>query len=219
MVAVADSNLLKGKVGRFSIIDLRSHRLKRICRSSYASEAHGCEDGVDAADVVRGQLAEILGYVGVSSKQRRMGIEQVPFVAVVDARDAHDRVRSDVSPTAGAQKSLGFPFASLRQVFRGACSNLRWTHTENTLVDCMAKIMDADHLRRILRVGTWSFTHEAPMMKASSKHAKRDEKAAAAAKVAANVKVKLEALLLEAQAGAVPVAPLFSVWKRWSRSI
>ena len=44
----------------------------------------------------------------------------------------------------------------------------------------LTKLMDADHLRWILRLGTWSFTYEASMMKASSKQVKREEKAAAA---------------------------------------
>ena len=56
-------------------------------------------------------------------------------------------------------------------------------------------------------------------MKASSKQVKRDEKLAAAARVKANIQIKLEALMLEAQAGAVPMAHLLSGWKRWSRSV
>ena len=146
LVLLADEALMKGHRGRFDVLDFRSHRLTRVCRSSCACEAYGLEEGVDAADVVRGQLAEVRGVVGDNSRTSRRVLETVPLVAVVDARDAHDRVRSDVAPTSGAQKSLAVTVAALRQVFRSPASSVRWTHTENMLPDALTKAMDASHL-------------------------------------------------------------------------
>ena len=125
---MADRNLLAGRQGCFALLDFRTHRLPRVVRSSYAAESFGLEEGVDAADVLRGQVAELLGASHSSSREWRRALEDVPLVGVVDARDSHDRVRSDIAATAGAQKSLGFCIASLRQTFRTEKAQLRWTH-------------------------------------------------------------------------------------------
>ncbi len=52
LVLFVDEKLLKGERGRFNVIDYRSHRLTRVCRSSYAAEAYCLEEGVDAGDAV-----------------------------------------------------------------------------------------------------------------------------------------------------------------------
>ncbi len=100
-------------------------------------------------------------------------METVPLVSVVDARDAHDRVRSDVAPTAGAQKSLRFTVAGLRQVFRASTSGLRWTHTENMLADALTKVMDSAHLLATLSRNEWAIRYVPEMMKSSVRAAKR----------------------------------------------
>ena len=38
MILLADKELMNGRPGRFTILDARSHRLTRVCRSTYAAE-------------------------------------------------------------------------------------------------------------------------------------------------------------------------------------
>ena len=184
-VVPVDKALLSGKRGRFCIIDSRSYGLPKIARSSYAVESYSLVEGIDAANVVRGQFAELLGHRGWSSKDWHAVIDEVPLVGVVDACDTHDRVRSDVWATTGAQKSLAFCVAALRQVFRAAAVLLRWTHPENTVVDGMTQEMDVLHLCRIVLGGVWSIECEPSMMKASREALKHAEKAQAASALCA----------------------------------
>ncbi len=170
-------------------------------------ESYGFEEGIDAANVVRGQYAELLGHRCRSSKDWHAVIDEVPLVGVVDARDTHDRVRSDVSATTGAQKSLAFCVAALRQVFRSAAATLRWTHTENMVVDGMTKQMDVSHLCRIVLGGVWSIEYEPSMMKASSRALKRAAKAQAANALCADRRgfaIRFSTLLSEARALGIP---------------
>ena len=44
-----------------NVLDWRSHRLQRVCRSSYASVTLALEEALDAAQLLRGQTAEIRG--------------------------------------------------------------------------------------------------------------------------------------------------------------
>ena len=45
LVMIADANLMAGKKGRFTILDARSHRLQRVCRSTFAAELLGRSHG------------------------------------------------------------------------------------------------------------------------------------------------------------------------------
>lgn len=45
-VIVADQHLMSGKEGRFNVLDARSHRLPRVCRSTYGAELMGVEEGM-----------------------------------------------------------------------------------------------------------------------------------------------------------------------------
>ena len=60
---IADAALIKGREGSFGVLDSRSHRIPRICHSSYVSETYGFAEIVDASHALRIQMAEISGEV------------------------------------------------------------------------------------------------------------------------------------------------------------
>ena len=55
--------MMSGGTGFFNLLDFRSHRLQRVCRSSYAAETLGAEEGLDAGELCRGFIAELRGQV------------------------------------------------------------------------------------------------------------------------------------------------------------
>ena len=127
-ILLGDPTLVSGKAGRFNLLDYRSHRIARVCRSSYASETLAAEEGLDVAELCRGMLAEALG-VKVSLKTAWLEVCKVPLVGVTDAKDTFDRVTQDVG--FGAQKSLAFTVASIRQQLKRPNTMMRWTATAN----------------------------------------------------------------------------------------
>ena len=60
-VLLGDADLMAGREGRFSIIDSRSHRLPRVCRSTYGAELQGAEEAFDVGLLCRGWFALLLG--------------------------------------------------------------------------------------------------------------------------------------------------------------
>ena len=46
-VILADKNLMNGKEGAFCLIDTRSHRLLKVCRSTFGAELLGAEEAFD----------------------------------------------------------------------------------------------------------------------------------------------------------------------------
>ena len=72
-------------------------------------------------------------------------MDAIPLCVVVDATDVYDKSSSET--TFGNQKSLAFAAAWMRSVPRRPLTSLRWTATENMLVDGGTKLMDMKHLR------------------------------------------------------------------------
>ena len=109
-VLLGDKDLTAGREGNFSVIDSRSHRLPRVCRSTYGAELQGTEEAFDVGLLCRGWLALLKGLPYVEAAR-----DTIPLCVVTDAKDVYDKNTSD-TPTYGSQKSLAFTVAWIRQV-------------------------------------------------------------------------------------------------------
>eukprot|EP00435_Cladocopium_sp_Y103_P044136 s2398_g12.t1 len=156
-VLVADQQLMTGQSGNFNILDARSHRISRVCRSSYAAETLSTEEAFDIGRLCRGLLATVRGH-DMYGKRADVAMDSVDMQVVVDAKDVHDKTNSDTT-SFGAQKSLAFVVAWLRSELRRPRTQLKWTSTENMWVDGGTKIMNLSHMRRIISLGQWCVSY------------------------------------------------------------
>lgn len=113
LVLVAERNLMSGKQGRFGVLDARSHRLTRVCRSTYGAELLGLKESLDIGFFSRGLLAEVQGFSVLKGDEQYNSF--IPLGLVTDAKDVYDKNTSD-TPTYGSQKSLAFTVAWTREV-------------------------------------------------------------------------------------------------------
>ena len=60
-VLLADEALMRGEKGTFNVLDMRSHRIPRVCRSSYAAETLGAEEAFDVGLLCRSFVASARG--------------------------------------------------------------------------------------------------------------------------------------------------------------
>ena len=169
IVMLADGELMNGRKGRFNTLDFRSHRLARVCRSSYAAETMGAEEGFDAAELLRGFIAEARG-IPVHGKDAYIQVTRVPLLGVTDAKDTYDRFTSDTG--FGTQKSLMFTIANMRQSLRRPNTGFRWTATSNMFVDAGTKLMDNAHLKDTLKRGEWCVTYSPDFVKQTTRKKK-----------------------------------------------
>ena len=156
VIMIADEALVHGNCGSFNVLDSRSHRIPRVCRSTYSAETLSAEEAIDTAQLCRGFLASLCGK-SLHGRNVDTAINSIAMTAVVDAKDVHDKGNSD-TPSYGSQKSLAFTIAWLRSVLRRPNSCLKWTATSNMWVDALTKDMDLQHLRKILLSGSWSIS-------------------------------------------------------------
>ena len=147
----------------FTVLDYRSHRLQRVCRSTFAAELLGMEEGLDAGRYCRGTLQRPSGYE-LGGRNVDHILDLIPLVAVTDAKDVFDKGSSD-TPSYGSQKSLAFTIAWLRGLLARCNVSLRWTATENMFIDCGTKEMDSTHMRDTLANGEWSFRYNPDFVK------------------------------------------------------
>ena len=101
---LADEKLMRGEEGQFAILDGRSHRISRVCRSTFASELLGTEEAFDIGQYCRGIWACTLGY-DMRQKNVDESLNAVGLTVVTDAKDVYDKGSSD-TPTYGSQKAL-----------------------------------------------------------------------------------------------------------------
>ncbi|CAK9107120.1 unnamed protein product [Durusdinium trenchii] len=169
LVLVGDRDLMEGREGKFGVLDSRSHRLSRVCRSTFGAELLGSEEAFDAGLFCRGLFAEAQGFDVLRGDSCYAG--SVPLGLVSDAKDVFDKSVSD-TPTYGSQKSLAFSVAWIREVLRKDCTRIHWTSTENMLIDCGTKEMNATHLKTVLDRGSWSITYNPSYVKQTLKPTK-----------------------------------------------
>ena len=167
-VLLADKELMAGRPGKFNVLDTRSHRLTRVCRSSYAAETLGAEEAFDVGQLCRGFVAAARGYDLQGKAEIDRSLNAVPLTVVVDAKDVYDKAGSDTG-SFGSQKSLAFTIAWLRAILRRPNTSLRWTSTANMFADAGTKAMDVEHLQDTLRRGTWSITYSPSFVKQVAK--------------------------------------------------
>eukprot|EP00435_Cladocopium_sp_Y103_P031960 s717_g8.t1 len=160
---LADEALLSGKEGVFNILDARSHRIPRVCRSTYSAETLAAEEAMDVGQLCRGCLA-LLNDPTITARDADTASNAIRMTTVVDAKDVHDKSNSDTS-TYGTQKSLAFCIAWMRSVLRRPKTALRWTSTENMWVDGGTKQMDLSHMRRIMQAGRWAISYSPEFVK------------------------------------------------------
>ena len=166
-VLLAEKSLMEGKRGGFAVVDARSHRLPRVCRSTYAAELLGTEEGFDVGQFVRGHIAAIMGYP-LLSRNVDASTDSIGLTVVTDAKDVYDKGSSD-TPSYGSQKSLAFTVAWIRGMLQRANTSLRWTSAENMFVDAGTKDMDLDHMHRILDECEWCAKYTSSFIKQTNK--------------------------------------------------
>ena len=153
------------------MLDGRSHRLPRVCRSTFAAELLGAEEAFDIGQYTRGFVASILGYP-LLSRHVDAATDAIPLCVVTDAKDVFDKSVSDTH-SYGSQKSLVFTISWIRGMLSKPNTSLKWTSTENMWVDAGTKDMEMDHMHRILGACEWSIKYTSAFIKQGSKGVKK----------------------------------------------
>ena len=149
----------EGAEGKVSVVHWRSHRIKRVVRSTIASETFAALEAVEEADLYRSHLAEMFHYGGrLDLKNWESQVDAVvPMVHVTDARSLYDLIRK--RGTVPTERRLLLDIESLRERVENGMIE-RWCDTKQMVADCLTKHDDkcGDYLRYVIAKGRFSLT-------------------------------------------------------------
>ena len=160
MVFLAGAEVETVKGDDVSLLDWRSHRIKRQCRSTLAAETMSMDAGVDAAIYTRELFAEILIKDYVPSQCGRLPADFMPVVAVTDCRSLYDLLVKDGPVSSTQEKRLAIDIGGLKEAAAEFDEDqerlneiFRWIATDAQWADHLTKLKPAFMLREILSKG------------------------------------------------------------------
>jgi hypothetical protein len=113
-----------------SILEWKSHRLKRVCRSTLGAEAAALDAAADHASYIGSLMSELL-YVDYRATLH--GASRVPVTPVTDCKSLYDAVHR--LATSFEEKRVQIDVTSLRSATQG----LRWLPTDKQQADVFTK--------------------------------------------------------------------------------
>ena len=142
-----------------TLVDWRSPRAKRVCRSTLAAETQAADAGLDAALYLRQMIAEIVFSDYRAARDRQLPPTWLPSVLMTDCRSLYDALTKDGAPSLPTEKRLAIDLAALADTADDHGWDVkqlyRWIPTNLQLADFLTKYKPGgdDELRAILTQG------------------------------------------------------------------
>ena len=172
-IFIADVKILDEDEAHVHLVSFSSTVQKRVVSSTMKAESYQLAEVVEAADLIRGALADAHGQLDHNNWETSAASWCVSLWST-DCRSCADTLQKPV--TRGIDKRLGIELASLRQYLwrvRGeqapdrrlleelpALSDrtdiCRWIDTQVMAADCLTKLMKDDFLQAIIESNKWN---------------------------------------------------------------
>ena len=141
-----------------SLQDWRSHRIRRVCRSTLAAECMAMDASVDSAMFLRGLYAEVLLSKYSASSCGPLPADFLPLKSITDCRSLFDLLTKEGTPSTTLERRLAIDIAALNQVGEefdeeDPRRTFVWVPTDHQVADHLTKRKPWQQLRDILNRG------------------------------------------------------------------
>jgi hypothetical protein len=155
---LAEDSVLTAAGGWMSPHDWRSHRIRRVCRSTLAAECMAMDAAVDAAMFLRALLAEMLVSNYVAGKCGPISPNFLPLKSITDCRSLYDLLTKEGTPSTTLERRLSIDVAGLMQTGEefdneDPKKTFLWCPTQCQLADYLTKRMSFEKFRQVLQHG------------------------------------------------------------------
>ena len=149
---------MKPEGGRINLVEWRSAKVKRKCKSTLTAETIAMEAALDAGLHVRTILAEALYRDYVPSQSGLLHADLHRPVAVTDCKSLYDCLVKDGPQNSLSEKRLAVDIVGLQDVAaafdeENPKETFRWIPGHKQLAECMTKRIPPYKLREILERG------------------------------------------------------------------
>ena len=179
MIYAADKDILQGQEALMSILDWKSWKLKRVCRSSLAAETQAFTDAVDQLNWVRLFMIEVLTSSALDLRKTDEILKLCPASHVItDCKSLYDSVERQESAGLGLQeKRTAIELTAIRQVMKETNLSTKWVNSDRQLADILTKPgVDPMTFLHLVRRGRWKIVFDPSFTSARKvKKIKRDE--------------------------------------------
>ncbi len=178
MIYATSHALHKGEEAPVSIIEWKSWKLTRKCRSSLAAETQAMANSVDMLNFVRLFFADFLHADGIDLRRPDEVLKLLPeSFAVTDCKSLYDALEKSESLGLGlSEKRTSIEVTATRQQMRNTGIKTRWVNSDRQLADVLTKATaPSASIQRLQNSGRWKIVFDATYTSAkNARKAKRD---------------------------------------------
>ena len=138
IVLLADNTggvLEAGKKAKVTALTWRSHRVKRVVRSTLAAETMAALEAVENADLIRAHLTEL--HYDLGFRTHLDDVKSIPMIHLTDCKSLYDLLHK--RGTIPSERRLVIDIEALRNDIEMNNVTSKWVHTKQMLADCMTK--------------------------------------------------------------------------------
>ena len=165
IVMACDREILQGKESGFSILGWKSHTLKRRTVSTLGAETQAIVESSAVASWYRYILMELMHPKQIPRLNPNWedSLKTIEFGLVTDAKSVFDAL-SRPSAISASDKRTCIDLSIIREFLRQNNGCIRWIDGKYQLADSLTKLMPADFLRSIMKIGRYQLTDECSML-------------------------------------------------------
>ena len=170
--------LHKGEEAPVGIIDWKSWKLSRKCRSSLSAESQAMADSVDMLNFIRLFFADFLHPEGIDLRQPDVILKLLPEAfAITDCKSLYDALEKNESLGLGlSEKRTSIEVSATKQQMRATGIRTKWVNSDRQLADVLTKATAPPaSILRLQNTGRWKIVWDENYTSAKNlRKAKRD---------------------------------------------
>ncbi|CAK0806782.1 unnamed protein product [Prorocentrum cordatum] len=153
-----DNKFLRGMPTKITPMLWRSHRIKRVVRSTLSAETMAALEAVESGDMLRQHLVEL--HYGLGYRTHMEDVKAITMVEVTDCKSLYDLLQK--RGTVPSEKRLLIDIEALRNDIEFNNVVSKWVNTKQMLADCLTKhdVRAGDYMRYVLQTGEYRLTED-----------------------------------------------------------
>jgi hypothetical protein len=180
MIFACHKDLLDGKEATISLIEWKSWKLKRVCRSSLSAECQAMAEALDTLNFVRFFWQILTGKSKVTPKiDQDHELTQAPMSSLItDCKGLFDAVNRSQSAGLGlSEKRTAIEALSIRQICAASNVSVKWVNSDRQLADILTKVgVMTENLDRALNSNQWRIVFDSTFTSAKNLRKQKREK-------------------------------------------
>ena len=172
MIFACHSDLLDGEEATVNLLDWKSWKLKRVCRSRLSAECQSMAEALDNMNFFRLFWQMMVGQSTCGTKiDQDLELRGSKASALItDCRGLYDAVnRSQTAGLGLAEKRTAIEALSIRQICEESNVLLKWVNSDRQLADILTKIgVLPDNLDKVMATNKWKIVYDSTFTSAKN---------------------------------------------------